>query len=638
MMRWILILLLVIFSCSQLQAGNELDSLWQQVETHEDSTRILSLNRISKVLMNDSTTYAISVARDMLELSLEEEYLMGQVLAYEKIGIGQDILGFTDSAISYYDRALGILATHPEVAYDSVGLLINKGVAYYYAGDLGRALEYYLIAEQAAIQSGKEQHLPYLLNNLGVVYRLMEDYEDAIYVYERSLKIKTENNDLMGMANTEHNIGMAYMHQGIPDEAMGHLQRSKDLYLELGDSYQAATVDQSLGIGYFERGEYEKSRRLLKEFETSGEYDYSIPGMAEGNMTLAKLYLLDGNYPKALNLLESTRDALKNTSRQTAKKDLYFYLSEAYRKVNAPQKALAALDKHVELVSELKSLQRQRLQEEMGAKYAVREKSQQLMLRQLALEKSNRQRLFLILGLVAVLLIAGLLFWLVRSRNIANRELAQKNEQVQKALGEKEILLREIHHRVKNNLQVVSSLLSLQSRQIEDPRAQEVMKEGRNRVKSMALIHQNLYQDENLVGVDAADYIAKLTQSLLYSYKISDQDITIQSDVDPLTLDVDVIIPLGLILNELISNSLKYAFSDQKSGTIDIQLKQQADGIRLSVADNGKGIPEDFDMNNSKSLGMYLISSFAKKLNATFDLISRPGTAATIFIPTPTLS
>lgn len=625
-------------SGSLLQASHELDSLWHQVETHEDSTRVLSLNRICYIWMNDSTEYALSIAKDMLRTSEEDNYVMGQVLAYEKTGVGLDILGYTDSAISFYDKALHLLATYPEVKYDSVGLLINKGVAYYYAGDLGRALEYYLIAEQAAIQSGKEQRLSYLLNNLGVVYRLMEDYEDAIYVYERSLKIKTQNNDLMGMANTEHNIGMAYMHQGMPDEAMAHLEKSKELYLELGEVYEAATVDQSLGIGYFERGEYEKARILLEGFANSGEYDYSIPGMAEGNIALARLYLRDNAYSKALELLESTLRALENTSRQSAKKELYFYLSEAYRLAGDPEKALKALDQHVLLVAELKSLQRQRLQEEMAAKYAVREKSQQLTLRQLALEKSNRQRLFLILGLVAVLLITGLLFWLVRTRNIANRELAHKNEQIQKALGEKEILLREIHHRVKNNLQVVSSLLSLQSRQIEDPKAQEVMKEGRNRVKSMALIHQNLYQDENLVGVNAAEYIEKLTQSLLYSYKVQDKEISIHSEVDQLTLDVDVIIPLGLILNELISNSLKYAFTEQEKGTIDIQLSQKPDGITLRVADDGIGIPEDFDPGNSKSLGMYLISSFAKKLNATFDLISQPGTAATIFIPTPTLS
>lgn len=637
-MRWFILLILSLLSTAHAQDSHELDSLWQRVHSYEDTTKILSLNRISKILMNDSTNAAMLVARDMLRLSLETQYLMGQVLAYEKIGIGQDIQGSTDSAIYSYDKALAILGNHPEVEYDSVGLLINKGVAYYYAGDLGRALEYYLIAEQTAIQSDKDMQLSYLLNNLGIVYRLMEDYEDAIYVYERSLKIKTENHDLMGMANTEHNIGMAYMHQGMPAEAMEHLQRSKGLYLEIGDSHQAATVDQSLGIGYFEQGEYDKARSLLESFDSSGEYDYSIPGMAEGNITLARLYARDGHYSKALNLLESTMVALENTSRQRAKKDLYYYLSQVYRKVNEPEKALEALDKHVELVAELKSLQRQRLQEEMGAKYAVREKSQQLMLRQLELEKSNRQRLFLVFGLVSALLIATLLFWLFRTRNIANRELAQKNEQVQRALGEKEILLREIHHRVKNNLQVVSSLLSLQSRQIEDPKAQEVMKEGRNRVKSMALIHQNLYQDENLVGVDAADYIDKLTKSLLSSYQINDKDINIHSDVDRLTLDVDVIIPLGLILNELISNSLKYAFSEQESGTIDILLKQQADGITLRVADDGKGIPEDFDMTNSKSLGMFLISSFAKKLNATFDLISDPGTAATIFIPTPTPS
>src|SRR5690625_1691740 len=183
--------------------------------------------------------------------------------------------------------------------------------------------------------------------------------------------------------------------------------------------------------------------------------------------------------------------------------------------------------------------------------------------RQLEYQRVTR---LLIGGILISLLIASLLYYLFRLRKRSHRILSQKNEQISKTLGEKEILLKEIHHRVKNNLQIISSLLSLQSRQLESPQAREAMQSSRNRIKSMALIHQKLYQDEDLVGVDIAEYIDKLTVSLASSYKTSTGNIEIKTDVDPMKLDVDTIIPIGLILNELISNSFKYAFDMEKGG------------------------------------------------------------------------
>lgn len=196
------------------------------------------------------------------------------------------------------------------------------------------------------------------------------------------------------------------------------------------------------------------------------------------------------------------------------------------------------------------------------------------------------------------------------------------------------MLLKEIHHRVKNNLQVISSLLSLQQRQINDPKAAQAIQEGRNRVKAMALIHQNLYQDTDLVGVDASDYISKLTKNLIKNYKTEDKKIELYIDADPIKLNIDTIIPLGLVINELISNALKYAFVNKPSGAIDILLKSSSDTLTLSVIDNGKGLPEDFSVDHVSSLGFRLIKAFSNKLKADLKInSSNEGTKISLIIP-----
>jgi len=137
----------------------------------------------------------------------------------------------------------------------------------------------------------------------------------------------------------------------------------------------------------------------------------------------------------------------------------------------------------------------------------------------------------------------------------------------------------------------------------------------------MALIHQNLYQSENLVGVDAADYIHKLTDSLVQNYNTSDNDIEITTNIDELKLDIDTIIPFGLMINELISNSLKYAFVDSKiQGKIHIKLVKESNNLVLEVSDNGIGLPKDFEITKTTSLGYKLIKAFSKKLNAKLEL------------------
>jgi PAS domain S-box-containing protein len=197
----------------------------------------------------------------------------------------------------------------------------------------------------------------------------------------------------------------------------------------------------------------------------------------------------------------------------------------------------------------------------------------------------------------------------------------QAEAQIQASLREKEVLLQEIHHRVKNNLQVISSLLDLQSQQIENSLMLEVFRESQNRVKSMALVHEKLYQSKNFAKINFAEYTESLLNYLLKAYELHSGNVTLEIDIDEVTFNIDTAIPCGLIINELVSNALKYAFPDNQVGIIRIQLQVEGErDFTLTIQDNGVGLPLDWDIKNVKSLGLQLVKVLTKQLKGTLEI------------------
>ncbi len=201
-------------------------------------------------------------------------------------------------------------------------------------------------------------------------------------------------------------------------------------------------------------------------------------------------------------------------------------------------------------------------------------------------------------------------------------------------LQEKEMLNKEIHHRVKNNFMVVSSLLELQSKTIKNQEIKNVFKESQARIQSMALVHEKLYQSKNLTDFGIREYMINLIQSLLNIYKADLQKINIDMYIDDIHLPTDLAVPCGLVINELVSNAFKYAFGEEQKGTIEIKFEKTDDKqISLSVADNGKGLPKEFDMNNLNTLGMKLVSQLAIQLEGELTVESENGAKFTIVFP-----
>ncbi|HEU4326650.1 MAG TPA: PAS domain S-box protein [Roseiflexaceae bacterium] len=195
------------------------------------------------------------------------------------------------------------------------------------------------------------------------------------------------------------------------------------------------------------------------------------------------------------------------------------------------------------------------------------------------------------------------------------------------ALAEKEVLLKEIHHRVKNNLQMVASLLRLQAEMIGDPVVRDIFRDSQNRINTMALTHEQLYGSDDLASVDLAHYLRRLVMQVLQSYERSATEIELELALDTgLSAPVDVMIPLGLILTELVSNSIKYAFRGRGTGQIAVVLRHAGGATDLLVGDNGVGLPADFDLATATTLGLQLVFNLADQLGATLTVDRHHGT------------
>jgi two-component sensor histidine kinase len=208
-------------------------------------------------------------------------------------------------------------------------------------------------------------------------------------------------------------------------------------------------------------------------------------------------------------------------------------------------------------------------------------------------------------------------------------DLTYKKEtelKLRKLLNEKEILLKEVHHRVKNNLQVISSILNLQSSYVKDQQTLDILRESQNRIKAMSFIHESLYRSDDFSFVNFSSYINSLSSNLVQTYIIEHGNIKLELDLGDANLSLDQAIPCGLIINELVSNSIKYAFPSNKQGKIRIELIKEDNKIYLKVSDNGIGLPDNLDVENTDTLGLQLVYILISQLDGDIKVINKKGT------------
>jgi len=361
---------------------------------------------------------------------------------------------------------------------------------------------------------------------------------------------------------------------------------------------------------------------------------------------LGRSYLSAGRLQKAEYQLQASLDLARQLGNRIMMANSLQYLTDISRTRQQYRRALAYQDEFVTLKDSIFEADRDQAINELATRYETEQKEQEIALlassnqvKDLQIAKANRERILLGMGLLLVLVVALILGYFFRLNSRKNAQLQAQKNVIEEALTEKESLLREIHHRVKNNLQVISSLLSLQERRIKGAEGKQVVQESRNRVQSIALIHQNLYQQENISRIHMEPYLTELSEQIRRSFDLGQREIDLKLDIDPVELDVDSAIPLGLITNELLTNALKYAFTEAERGQIELSFtKKSADQWLLRVQDNGVGIPEKKLVAVGDTFGMKLIRTFAQKLQSTLEIDTKMGTAITLLIPSSQLN
>lgn len=248
------------------------------------------------------------------------------------------------------------------------------------------------------------------------------------------------------------------------------------------------------------------------------------------------------------------------------------------------------------------------------------------------LEYENLPRFYwyLILSVIgiSILVIVGWVF-------VLRKRVNAKTQEIQRSLNEKETLLREIHHRVKNSLAIVSGLIELQLESTNSEEAKNVLKDSQSRINSIGLIHEKLYQTESLAEVDLGNYLKDLVEAINNTFSESEGEIAINFDLDTIKAEPDKVIPCGLLISELVVNAFKHAYKHKEQGRLDVTLKRSDGSILLRISDNGPGLPDDFDIEKGESLGTMLISSFADQLGATMDIDSKEGRGTTFTFKFP---
>ena len=422
------------------------------------------------------------------------------------------------------------------------------------------------------------------------------DYDFTLYVV---------GNNYLALDQYEEAL-QYYRHAIAIGERYGFYNNLSDIYISLVDLYAN-----------------------MKEYtaaEQAGEEALKYAELLDNNfmtmrswLALGKLQNLQGKYISAIASLQ------KSIEVATVDFGDEFYLSQAYENLGKAfagsheyQEAYLAMEEYDRLKNSIFTTEADRHISLLQTEFDVAEKESMILVQESQIKKQQSRQTFISIIIALLLLILVLLYKTIQSNKRKNALLEEQNK-------EKEYLLKEIHHRVKNNLEIVSSLLALQSEQITDQKVRDAMLKSQHRIHSMSLIHQKLYQGKSISVIEMRDYFINLGSHIVDTFDVQDR-IEVECHMEPLELDVDMAIPLGLIVNELLTNSMKYAFPDKGEGKVMIRIQEKDAHLLLEVSDNGIGKPLSGE-NEGTGFGTQLIALLTQQLEGKMSLTVKDGTS-----------
>jgi len=508
---------------------------------------------------------------------------------YNNIGSIHDQKGNSSKALSYYLKSLKIR----ETLNDKKGLSIslnNVGQIYYNQGDIDKALHYFQKSLTINPNAKNGYAKAAILNNIGIIYQKNNNIPLALKYFNESMVIKEEIGDKKGIVISLNSIGGVYRDQQKYKQAFEYFKNSLTLSKEINNKEGLAISLNNSGIVYFITGKLTKAKSNCQESLSIAEELKNPALIRDATLILTKIYKKENNWKEALKMHELYLLMRDSVSNKEIEKDVI------------RQKATYDLD----------------IKEQEITLLSTKNEVQELKL----IKNRALIALFAIaFGLVTILVL--LVFRGNKKKKVIYKLLKKQKEDITKKNEEKTVLLKEIHHRVKNNLQVVNSLLKFQSREIEDEKIIDMFNKAQKRVLSMAMLHEKLYRSDDLKNINIKDHLTVLIEDLIKNYAV-DKIITLEIEIDEISnIGIETLTSLGLIISELITNSLKHAFINKNDGTVMVSLKQLSMKYVLIIGDNGVGfVPK----KESGGLGTKLTQIFTKQLGGTITKLNESGT------------
>jgi len=577
----------------------------QTTKSNFDSTLRIILQekndtaRLRQLIYLDATNLAPRQNIQLYQVALSEALtLRNDTMAAKAYILMAHSYGALDDyplALKNYLNALSIAEKNNNYlqqagVYDDMAWLYTTNKT---SANLDKATEYVNKGLAIAVKYKLQQEEVSLLGELAVIYDMKKQPQKAIETYRTAIS-KASAVDQEIQQELISNLGIAYKNTKQYDSAMAQYKTGLAIATKFGDEYGIMVIIDNMANLYYEMGQYNQSITLaLDAINRSYKEDYATVRMDMYDC-LKKVYDKQGNY----------KEAFAYSEKLMAVKDSVF-------------------DK--EKSAQLK---------DMDEKYQTELKDKQINQQQGQISFNKNLNIVLGSGALALLLIACFIYVNMRKTARLNATISKQRDELAKQSNTLSVMMKELHHRVKNNLQIVSSLLNLQSMRLSDEDAVKAVKESRERVQAMSLIHQRLYKTDDITGINMHEYIKDLTDFLAASYGYRQGDIVIDLDIEEEAVDVDQALPIGLILNELLTNAFKYAYAGIKQPRLDIGLKNAGSNITLTVKDNGKGInPASWTMPQAGSFGRQLVKALCGQLRAKEHLEIADGTIFTFTIP-----
>ncbi|WP_425637405.1 tetratricopeptide repeat-containing sensor histidine kinase [Algoriphagus yeomjeoni] len=633
---FLIALLLISFSgFAQIEVRNGL-FLYDEVFVESDDFQSDYLEELEKALsaipvdsvlrlqvLNDLGYYYhtrnLKIALGYIEMGLEEARGKNDPYWEGKLLVSQGAILLRMEQLDLAEKALtDAISKIPE--NESWLLYTNLGYVYERKGILGEAFVYASKTLEIGEKYGDTKAVAMAYSDMSNLFWKQGKFDAALSYGLKSLEI-FEKRGLKDLDYdfTFHLVGQYMVDLDRPEEAILYFNKSVEIgerygfYNNLSDTY-IAMANLQAKMGEFSEAQISGLKAL--RYAELLENEFMI---MRSYMSLGKVGNASKEFAKAADYLEtSILEATENFGDKFYLSLVYEELSKAYEGQGNFQKSLVASRKSDELRRDVFTAEADKQVAQLQTEMDVAQKENTIMLQEAKLSRQRILQVFYLTLAGVLIIILFLLFRVFLRKKKYSTLLEKKNE-------EKEFLLKEIHHRVKNNLETISSLLTLQIAKIGDPKFKQIMEDTYTRVQSMGMIHLSLYKEGNLKKVEMKEFFNGLGRFVFDTFDVSDR-IRFETNMPPIELDVDVAIPIGLIVNELISNSLKYAFPNQKSGQICVQLLEKEGNLYLKVSDDGIGIMEDSTIKGT-GFGRELISLLTRQLDGKMTLVNDEGAA-----------